>query len=606
MRIFNFTADTQRTPPPSWATRIAKGILGPLFNPDSPQALSGMADVGTVTGTYDDYSNMTQMPSMWRVHQDRKSLYQDIERMDAEDELVSTALDIIAEMATNFSNDNDNDDSFRITGKNKEIQKILDDLILRTHMHQEAYHVVRNFVKHGNYLPEVLVNRDTAKVVHLKQTITYQIYPRLTAKGDKLPGWVVLSDKDVYNNSGGEEIEEWQICPFIFGAKKGYLAVPMLASARRNWQRLSYMEDSMAVARLLRAYDKYVHRVPVKPSWTQEQVMTAVRLYKDNMTKRKIVTSEGNVMKNDTPNDVRTDFYLADEGNNTGGISVLASGNTQLMNLNDMYYAREKLLARLRVPISYLQIMSTMKTHIKAGVSSGADLQFAQFMRVVSMSLRYGLSRLFDLELLLNGVPPSADNYILELPKITTKDPLEDAKVSLTRAQTAIYLVEAFGALPADFLASVTLDLDPDQQTIFDKFIGAYAKKIMDAQVAAIELTGEPPQPGIKTGGPVVGKTPNTGSGSGNGAGNKNKAKTKSEQKPGAPKQSVDVEDEWMVSEEQVVDLIMQVQAKAIDAMQAAGVPAPDYEIRTEEDVRRELRQTLMISTLPGFDPLAE
>lgn len=604
MRIFNFTADTQRTPPPSWATKVADGALRLLFGDKSPQALDDMVGVGTITGTFDDYSNMTQMPTMWRIHQDRKNMHQDIERMDSEDELVSTALDVIAEMATNFSQDNDNDDSFRVTAKNKQIQKIIDDLIQRAHLHTEAYQIVRNFVKHGSYLPEVLLDRRTNQIVRIKQTITYQIYPLLTEKGDKLPGWITLSDKDVYNNSGGEEIEEWQICPFIFGAKKGYLSTPMLASARRNWQRLSFMEDSMAVARLIRAYDKYVHRVPIKKEWTVEEVKNAVRIYKDNMTKRKIVTSEGNIMRNDQPNDVRTDYYLPDVGDGTGGISVLGSANTQLMNLNDMYYAREKLLARLRVPISYLQIMSTMKTHIKAGVSSGADLQFAQFMRVVGMCFRSGLARLFDTELLLQGIPPAADNYIIELAKITTKDPLEDAKVAMTQAQTAIYLVEAFGALPADFLAAITLDLDPETQIIFNKYLGKYAEKIMDAQVKAIELTGEPPQPGIKTGGPKVGANANTGAGSGNGGGNKSKAKTKSEQKPGVAKQDVDPEDMLMIDEDKVVDLIVQVQQQAIDAMQKAGFPAPDFEIRSEGDIRRELRQSMIINALPGFKHL--
>lgn len=572
MRILDFGgSESKTTASPSWARKVSRAVASLLFGDEGTQPVDNLKSTDALTGTTVAQDSLTSMPNMWRVHEDRKSMWRDIERMDSEDELVSSALDIIADMAVNFAEDGSEGLSFRVLTEDKEALRVIEELTTRLNLHSELWQIVREFVKHGNYLPEVLIDRKQMKIIRLKQTIPYQIYPNTTERGDKLPGWIVRLDKDVYSGSG-QELDEWQICPFIFGAKKGYLGIPMLASARRNWQRLSKIEDGMAVARLTRAYDKYVHRIPVKSAWTVSEIMATIKQYRDSITKRKLVTGEGALTQNETPFDVNTDFYLPDDGSGTGGITALLGTNLQLGNLNDIYYHREKLLARLAVPIAFLQIMSTQKTHLKSGSVGDADIRFAAFMRRVHASLRVGLRRLLDLELVLNGIVPSTVQYKIELAEIRSKDPMEDAKIELTQAQAAIYFVEAFGALPADLLGSKYLDLNPDQQAMFDSFLKTDANKIFEAQIKAIETKAEPKVPGL---------TP------GSGNNNKSKAARSTEQKPAA--QSV------RYGVEELVDLFSEFQDKVNDGLRESGIEIPEDAGWSRDVIRQNLRDIAFV-----------
>lgn len=583
MRIFNFASDQKTTPPPSWATRIGKATSKLLFGDDGAMPVDDLKNTGGATETTVSDGSLSAMPNMWRVHENRKSLYRDIERMDAEDELVASALDIIAEAATNFEpDDNSEEQTFRVKLTDKAAEKVITDLIKRLDLYNELFQIVREAVKHGNYLPEVLVDQKQMKVVRLKQTITYQIYPKTSDRGDKLPGWIVREDADIASCTG-QELEEWQICPFIFGAKKGYLAVPMLGAARRNWQRLSKIEDGMAVARLTRAYDKYVHKIPIKKEWTTEQIMAAIKRYRDSITKRKLVTGEGALTQNDTPFDVNTDFYLPDVGDGTGGITTLTSTNLQLGNLNDVYYQREKLLARLAVPVAYLQISSAQKTHLKSGSVGDADIRFAAFMRRVLATARFGLRRLIDLELVLNGMNPNTIQYNIEMAEIRSKDPMEDAKIELTRAQAAIYFVEAFGALPPELLASKYLYLNPEQQTMLDEFLAEDGQKILDARIKAIEMTAEPAPPGLTGLSP---KSAKPASGSGNS--NKSKAKRSTEQKPAA-------QSDPSYKLEAVTDLFYALQEKVNESLRESGVDIPDGAGWTKDVIRQNLTDIVLL-----------
>jgi hypothetical protein len=577
MRIFKL-GDQKVAPSFPWARKIGKAVAR-LFSDDAPQPVNDLAKTDSAVSSYDDMTNMTMMPHMWRVYEDRKSLWRDMNRMDSEDELVNKALDTIADFAVNFENSEEvAETSFRVKAKSKKVQDILDNLIARLDLQNDLWQIAREMVKTGNYLPEVLVDRKRNQIVRLKPTIPYMIWPKTSELGDKVPGWVNVPDAAIYNGKG-QELEEWQICPFIFGAKKGYLATPMLAAARRNWIRLAKVEDGMGVARLVRAYDKLVHRIPVKKEWTQEQVMATIKRYKDAITRRKLVTSEGALTQSDTPLDVQTDFFLPDIGDGTGGITAITGTNLQLGNLNDVYYHREKLIARLSVPLAYLQITSAEKTHLKAGSSvSSIDIAFAAFMRRVHASLRSGLVRLFQLELVLQGQVPTPDAFVLELATPSTKDPLEESKISLTNAEAATYFIEAFGALPPELIASKYLDLTPKEQAMLDGFLASDGKNLMKTKIKTLELGAKPaPAPQLPAGGP--------------GNNNKSKVARSKEQKPAAKQ-----EDGTLYDIDSLVHLFMSMNQKVNEALQEAGLDIPDDVGLSERAIRQGLEGLALTS----------
>jgi len=574
MGLFNFTDNGKgRTPAPSWARKIGKSLASLFDINTGRQPVAWIGNKETVTDSNASTGSSILMPDLWKVFNDRRSVYQDIERMIAEDELVATAIDIVADRCIGNADARQSfkktpkRTAFAVSSDNTRVKKILDDLNRRLDIEEEIWQIIHEFYPHGNCFREVLIDKQLMKVKGFKQTISYQIWPKTNDHGDKLPGWLVVTDKDV-TSQGGKELEEWQIISFVYGAKKGFLSVAPLAAARKNWQRLSKMEDGMAVARLVRAYDKIVHRIPIKTEWTRDEIMSTIKRYKDAITKRKLQASDGSLLNTDNPLDVQTDFYLPDDGSGKGGVAMLSANNIQLGNLNDVQYHREKLVCRLKVPISYLQLMTAQKTHVSGSGMTDADIAFAYTLQRVQGTLVKGLERLYDLELMLNGIAPEEGLYSIELAPISTQDRVEDANIELTYAQAAVYFVEAFGALPPELIADKFMQLNHEQQDMMTKFLTGDSKKIWSAKIKTIEN------------GAIVPKAPAV-AGKPSGSGNQNKTRASRSSEQVGKKQSVSLDS--------LVDIMYAVYNDISNDMREEGQDIPSFNAADRLEIRQNI-----------------
>jgi hypothetical protein len=571
MGLFDFANPKSGLAAVPFAGRKLAKLFQPIFGPDedTPHPITSPRNIDTFT-TMTSGDIFSSVSNLWKVHTTRKSVWQDIELMDTTDDTVSTALDITADHVASYDNDGIN---YRFESEDPKALKILTALGKRLDFAELIWQISRDAEKQGTHFREVVIDRNLMQVSTLKQTISYKVYPNTNDKGDKIPGWIYREDKDIYNNETGQRLAEWQIVPFIFGSRTGYLAVPILASSRRNWNRLAKIEDGMAIARLTRAYDKYCHRIHVEKEMSREDVLARIKLYKDNISKRRMLDSDGMVTQTNSPMDVMSDFYLPTTGDDNGGIELLTGSNSQLGNLNDVIYHREKLLTRLQVPLAYLQITSAQKTHTggMGKPKSDVELMFLRTVARLRRSVLKGLRKVCDMELMLNGIVPAEDLYEIVLAPLSTSDEQKEAEITLTYAQAAVYFVEAFGALPPEFLAEKFLRLDKDQSAILDTFLGTYSKRLTTAKVKGVENAAKPKSTG----------------GAGPGAGNHNEsiAARKSEQIGGSgakKEQGVPLED--------LVDLIYDLQDEVRQDLVTQGLDVPDM----DESYRNAIRMNVM------------
>lgn len=550
-QIFDFT-DTSNTPgytkPAGWVNKFAK-FFSSLFDINDGRhpapILDGSQD--STRGVGGQATNANGLPTLWKHYESRKSIWQDINRMDDEDEIVSQGLDIIADCTINF--DLTDDIGFRVVAggvdgdpQKAKVQEIIDQLIRRIHLNDEVWQIARSTFKYGGEYREILIDKDASRIVGLKQCVQYHIWPKENPKGDKLPGWVYKTDKDVYNQTQ-QFLEEWQIAPFYFGTMRGLMPTPRLASARRGWEKLQLAEDGLTTARWMRAFDKLVHRVPVEKNWSRELIQSTLERYKDRILKKEQQGADTMMNKTPSPISAQTDFFIPDDGSNRGGVDILSATNNQLMNLTDLYYARERLICRLGVPMDYLQVVSSMKTHMgKANGVSDIHIQFVRTLKRLQTALVVGVMRIIDMELLLNGVVPAPDLYAVKFGEIDGKMMKDDSDVEFTLAQAAVYFVEAFGYLPPELMASKFLRLTDDEQVMMKKFLDTDANKIYKAKIKEIENNAILPTPGLKP----------PGAGSGNN--NKSKVAASTEQSRGRAR-GTSREPSYQMS--QVVDLFL-------------------------------------------------
>lgn len=440
-------------------------------------------EVGASDASYTSFNH-----PLWRIQTDRKSVYHDLREMDMNDPLIASALDIHADCCVGYEDPKKDGFEWLMDVKNEAAMKVLQDLKTRLQLGSEVWQIVRGFVRNGEEFREVVVDPDTGLIVRFKHLPAYQITPNMDVYGNKQPGWQQRLDNGSYTKP--ITFEEWQIIPFVYGARRGWFGTGLMMPARRTWKRLTKLEDGMVLARLVRAYDRYLHRVPVKSDWDSRRQQEAVVLYKKNMTVRKGMDQDGVVFERDNPFAVPTDIYIPDDGTERGGIESLQAQNIQLQHIDDVKHHQELLLSRLKVPRKFLNIGSGKTGALMDGGLEAEDIQFARTLRQEQAVLRSGLMRLASLALMLQGFNSEELGLRIDLPMISTSDMLTNAKVQLAAAQTAVFFGTALQGLPPELIADHFMKgLSEEERQNLIKFVAEQdAKAEAEAKAAQKSL----------------------------------------------------------------------------------------------------------------------
>lgn len=452
--------------------RLVRAITDRVLRaPAPPPSLEVVSTNDSGSGVVD--ADCTQSSDqLWRVQHGRRAVYRDLRDMDENDPIISTALDVIADCVTGYEDVAVDGFEWELREANDAALAVLDDLKGRLSLGAEAWQITRLGVRCGEEYREVVVD-DQGLVVRFKSLPAYTIVPKTDEWGNVVPGWYQYPGLGY--DAKRVEFDSWQIIDFVYGARRGYYGTGLMMSARRTWKRLQQIEDGMAIARQLRAYDKYVHRVPVRPEWDEHKCLRAVRVYKENMTKRKVLDSSGNERFVNNPLTVETDFYIPEDGTKRGGIDLVSASNVQLSHIADVEYQQKLLLARTKVPRKFLNLGRGEKGVLTDGSLTAEDIQFARTLRSYQAVLRQGYLRLGSFALFLQGYDARALGLSIRLAKISTTDALQDAKIALTWAQAAEILQKVLGSLPPELVMTHYMHLDEQEQGILRAFLEAAA-----------------------------------------------------------------------------------------------------------------------------------
>lgn len=393
----------------------------------------------------------------YAVSYSRTQTHKDMTRMDTDDEIVKFALNAIASRALGYEDmsvdaftlnvqkrsDEDADD-----GAVKKAQRIIEDLIERCRLREEAWQIIRRFVKYGNEFREILYDGAYSQVVGLKALPEHTIWPKMDKMGNRIPGYTQRPE-----NSPAEMKEipfsEYEILHFTFGELDGYVGTPLLNAAMKNWKRLNLALDFTAVARLIRAFMKIVHKVPVSSNWSAQQVQQAIKIYQENMTQRKIWdpdTGSGILDIERWPTTVFTDFFIPDDGSKRGGVEMLDPENAQLQNIEDIKHFTDRLICGTHVPKRYFPFEGGTPK-LSEGGGNAEDKHFACLLQMCQMVLKQGYTTLFNYELALNGIDYTKFRYVFKMARINTIDTFRIAQTDLNKAKTFELLVNKIPGL---------------------------------------------------------------------------------------------------------------------------------------------------------------
>lgn len=418
----------------------------------------------------------------WEVDGGRKQRYMDFEAMDEDDGIISSCLDTIADYATT-SEDRagrafrfDNLSSTNSDNQVGEAIDILNRMCERTQLWQpqRSRDDVRAMVKYGNWFMEIIYaigNEElspamwdadfTSDELHIARVKPFPFPYQIRRNDDKFgrqvhgtPGnskegeaaWEQYDDQ-------GSLVAQWhpyEIVHFHHGRREALpYAVPIMQPLRRHWRRLRMKEDGMAVARITRAYPKLVHQILIPWGATPDEVEEEVNRYIESVGQRKHIgiDSDGNASTElqKTPVDVDTDFYLASyydsDGNIiSGDVKELQGSNPHLADLTDIEWDVARMLARMRVPMKYLNLHLESAAPFVDSDQESPDQAFGRLILDVQHSYMAGLWQLCVIELVLHGINPMevAKDIRIIMPPVSLVGSHLEARILNLRAQTAI------------------------------------------------------------------------------------------------------------------------------------------------------------------------
>ena len=477
---------------------INLGFLNKWFKGNQPKE----EPVGLVSP-----SIATRLVDNWKVYYDRKNVWNDLEQMDLNDEIISKSLDIIAERCTVFK-DPIYERGFYIESEDERVEDVLNAMCERTDLKKNAKDITRYMCHHGVSPVEIVpgyLGTDLGVVRVIQYPYAYQFYKNIDAHGR-------LATGDPTKKEGGTAPYEqrgeagkllaafysWQLVFFEYGYKGGMVYPrPYLSPARKTWKRLHNLEDAMVVARMIRAYVKLIHQVMVPMGATPLEVEETVKRYKDSANKKLMVSynsSDSSTIydKVDNPLSATTDFFTPmyvdmETGKSVGGdVKAVEGANLQLSNLRDMEWHHNRIIACTKVPPKYLP-WDLGKARFADGSFDPEEEQFQVTLQDIQLQFAEGIKDICTVELLLAGLPVNSKYRVIQ-PHVSMRNRRHEAQTEESFARAAVML-HGLG-LDTHYILNKFWQMTPDEQKALQ---AAISNQIPVAQSGTI--TPEPIQP---------------------------------------------------------------------------------------------------------------
>lgn len=411
------------------------------------------------------YAMINDITKLWEVSDDRRSVYNDIDRMTSEDDYVAEAFDVL--LSDIFSVKSFYEPVIGIECKDENLTKAIKRIKAAAKLEEQARNIGYKYLQNQNTFGEFIIypNGEIADLALIPQTWSMyrnvDIHGRLKdgKPGSKKPGTCPYDQRDDTGKVLAEflpyQIIHWRGTP---QTKEGH-GIPFLKSARINWLRLQQLEDSLVRARIVRAYLKLIHHVPVPERSTLEQIIQHIDQYKRSILKQAYNSLSSSLVEKsylNSPVNEGTDFYMPENSTMKGKIDSIDPSNAQLQNIVDIEYFQNRLFARLKVPKA--RLANERDVNAKATLVE-QNTAYAATITGFQIDLITGFVELINRALFLEGYDLDRVEYKLLLPSPFVKNEVERARIEHLEA-TAAQKYKQANVLSADTIRQRYFDMD--------------------------------------------------------------------------------------------------------------------------------------------------
>lgn len=419
--------------PSSIRYRIARTIntlLGVDLSPpeaapsaaEEPKAVAHANYIAALTKAWDE---------TFRLGYNRKRRYQEYNLMDKGE--ISAQLDDIRNAV--LISDDGRVSSFEVRARGPKYQNIIDDILSSASVHTKARSILRDVAKSGDEFVEFIID-ENMNIVGVQSAPCEEMYVNVDEHNRVLQGsdwvdtpftparrfWPRAYHQRNYSMRTVAAWFPWEMShlKWEISDKHIYSASSYLEPMRRDWHRISMMENGMTVARLVRAYLQKVHKLDMtgKPD---EVAKADLKAYQDAIVQTKL--SGGSII--DRPVGVDEDLFMGVRYHASGdelvpslsNIDVIDPRNAGLSDIDDILYHRDKLF--LYMPAEVVGLERQGRRDL-----SQQDIAVSKMYQYCQKNILEDqfLWPMFRLALLLKGYQPKREDIEVVWPQVIVKN----------------------------------------------------------------------------------------------------------------------------------------------------------------------------------------
>ena len=384
------------------------------------------------TAGYAAFSTVSWFSNLMKGAASRLQRYKQYDAMDIGD--VNRALDIIAEEISN--EDKRTKLPFLIEYQTEENQNVPDTTATTIRaalrhwakfhgLNKKIFNIARCMVKYGDCFFRKTSDTEQWEFIHPTRVIGIEI----NKKGEKVAYHIRPSSfGQATQVTGAQLADSVEISPaeaiihFTLSDDMGESApfgVSILQSAFKDWQKLTMLEDSSIIYRIVRAPERRVFYIDVgnMPAQRVKQYLDQIR----NDIRQKRVPNTANANQTDSqynPESIQEDYFFPVTAAGRGSrVETLPGGTT--WEIPELDYFLRKVFRALRVPTSYMVGQDGQGAQYndgKVGIAYIEELRFANYIIRLQNCLEDVFDAQFKIYLQVTGINIDADLFLLKLP----------------------------------------------------------------------------------------------------------------------------------------------------------------------------------------------
>ena len=374
--------------------------------------------------------------SNYYMHQNRMQLYTDYEMMD-KDPIISAALDIYADestLADQFG------DILTIKTNKTHIQKILYNLFYDVlNIEFNLWPWIRNMTKYGDFFLKLDIANELG-VINARPFSSYEV-ERWEEFSEDTGDYKI---KFRHASSPNLMYDVFEVAHFRMLSDSNFLPYgkSMLEGARKEFQKLTMLEDAMLIHRIMRAPEKRIFKIDIG-NIPPNEVDTFMEQVINKMKKIPHVDqTTGNYNLKFNLNNMLEDYYLPVRGGQSSTSIDTLPGMT-FTGIDDINYVKDKMMAALKIPKPFLGYAEAVEG--KTTLAS-MDIRFARTIERIQKIVTSELYKIaivhlyaqgyegedlvgFELELTAPSIIYDQQKVALMTEKMTLATAMKDSKL---------------------------------------------------------------------------------------------------------------------------------------------------------------------------------